>query len=162
MYTTARVLDALEALDLASQAHAPLIGYMAAARGFLLDARRLAGRRSPTSRREAIIAAFHGAEFFTYELCDQVGVEVYRNANETIGLRTALGNFTAELKDRDPYGKKGITQQNDLSRMASLRDQIVHKAIDVSQADTIQAVEAASAYTSEWSVRVFGFDVLAT
>ena len=139
---------------------------------FLQTLQTVGGRRSaaglrfipgPVNRQIATIAAAQGSEYLLYALLESIGIDPFRPGSgaETKGLKVALSEFEEHLRQTGllAAGKMAI-HASSLRQLSNLRDQVVHKAVDVS-VDQVALVDKAIKFASLYSESVLGRDVLA-
>ncbi len=159
-FLTVLVLEFLETQRLVG---VNLGGYMSTAKGFLQMATRLLTEGNPNSRRLATISAYHGIEAFLYGVLSLVTVNVrIFDGSETIGMRKALKRFQSHLQQLGRIGRNEVVLfRNDLDRLAYLRDQVVHKSIDVAESECRELVDRAMDFVSAYSAQFLGKDLFA-
>lgn len=140
--------------------------YLLMSRGMLDQSIRLARERNPDSRRLAIIAAHQGIESFLYGLLSQqsVNVKIFddKDRDRTIGMRKALSELKAHLIRIGRLSEGGaVPYRNSLSRLAFIRDQVVHKGIEVTEAECSDLVRDAVSFTDRMCKELFGYDMWA-
>jgi hypothetical protein len=80
---------------------------------------------------------------------------------QTIGLRIALSSMQTWMQQNRLLKPNQILPfSNEIQRLGYLRDEIVHKAIDVSEEDTKSSIQSAMAFASSNSKMILGFDIL--
>lgn len=116
------------------------------------------------SRQLAIIAAYHGLEAFLYSVLSQPSINIPifdKKGNKTIGMKKALDEFQAHLRQNAVIkSTESASYRNSLDRLGYLRDQIVHKAVNVTELECHHLVEDASKFAIKYSLQMFGFDIL--
>jgi hypothetical protein len=141
----------------------PVNNYLDIARFFILRANEFALENNGNTRRLSVITAFQGVEALLYGCLSnpKVNVKIFEKSNETIGLRKALTNLqshfqtTKLLKQGQP-----IEYRNEMDRLAYIRDQIVHKGIEVGEKDTLELVNASWKFANLLCNRIFGTELL--
>lgn len=139
-----------------------LDSYLSMSRDFINRSVQFSLEESSNSRRLAIIAAHHGIEAFLYSALSQpsVNMKIFEKPDETIGMRKALTAFQTHLQNIGKLRRdETIPLRNSLDRLAYLRDEIVHKGIDITPTDCQPIVEDASRFTSKFSLEIFGYDI---
>lgn len=152
----------LELSRLRQTYHAALNHYQSICRGFMFRSRRLIMEDNANSRRLAVIACYHGLEAFLYSLLSHpsINVPIFMNkSDKTIGMREALREFESHVQ-KAANTTQAVLNRNSLDRLAYLRDQIVHKAIDVTESECKGLVFDAQEFVEKYSLQVFHFDVL--
>jgi hypothetical protein len=154
----------LELLRLKDTYPVALDHYQAVSKGFLQRSRKLLTEDNANSRRLAIIAAYHGLEAVLYSLLSHpsINVPIFDNKGiNTIGMRKALNEFQEHLRKGEGIKPtEAVYCRNSLDRLAYLRDQIVHKAIDVTESECHSLIDDASRFMTRYSLQIFGFDIL--
>ena len=154
----------LELLKLKGTYPLVLDHYQSVSRGFLQRSKKLILEDNANSRRLAVIGAYHGLEAFLYSLLSypSINVPIFDNKGiNTIGMRKALNEFQGHLrKGGGIKPTEAVYCHNSLDRLAYLRDQIVHKAIDVTESECHSLIDDASRFMSRYSLQIFGFDIL--
>ncbi len=155
-FGTALVLKCLQFEEAAK--HRPTDPYLLAAEGFLHRSLALLQEENPTARRLAVIAAHQGLESFLYGLLIHEHKTIWRTPTETNGMREALKILQEHLK----YLKKlkpneTIPYRSHLETLAHLRDEIVHKAADVTQPAVRPLIDATWKFASQLSREILGF-----
>ena len=156
---TVIVLEGLDALQyLPSRPSDP---YFTAAEGFLRRSFRLLREDNSTSRRLAVIAAHQGLESLVYSFLNHEQKTIWRNPNETIGPRDALKAIQEQLKFKKILKQNEIIRyRSHLESLAHLRDEIIHKAADVTEASVRPLVEVAWRFASKYSREILKVDLL--
>lgn len=154
----------LELLKLKDTHPLVLDHYQSVSRGFLQRSKKLLLEDNANSRRLAIIAAYHGLEAFLYSLLSSpnINIPIFDNKGvNTIGMRKALNKFQDHMRKIGVIkSTEALYCSNSLDRLAYLRDQIVHKAIDVTESECCSLVDDAASFITKYSLQIFGFDVL--
>jgi hypothetical protein len=162
LFVTAIVLEHFER----SRVDTPALSeYLTMARGFLRRSVRLALEEDGIARQMALTTAFQGLESFLYGLLSlqQINVKIFEKANETIGLRKALTAFQEHLYQAGKLPRGDILPyRNELSRLAHLRDEIVHKGLAIAEADCRPLVNIACQFATRYSLEYLGIDLLAS
>lgn len=137
--------------------------YLSMSRDFLNRSVQFSLEENSNSHRLAIIAAFQGIEAFLYSALGHpsVNIKTFEKENETIGMRKALTRFQTYLQDKGEI-KRGevISYRNSLDTLAYLRDQVVHKGIDMTQSTCRPLIDDALRFAAKYSSEIFGFDIL--
>lgn len=137
--------------------------YLGMGKGFLNRSIQLSLENNSNSRRLAIIAAFQGIESFLYAILSygNVNIKIFKKGNkETIGLRKALTELEAHLIQQGMLKKgKRLLYRNSIDRLAYLRDQVVHKAIEVTHKECQDLVDDVLKFAAEYSFQIFSFDI---
>lgn len=110
----------------------------------------------------AIIAAFQGIEAFLYSILKdpKLNISIFDKPDKTIGMRKALNKFQTYLQNEgDIKNNEIIKYRNSLDQLAYLRDQIVHKGIDVSQKDCCALIDDTLEFASEYSNEIFKYSI---
>jgi hypothetical protein len=154
----------LEILKFKDQYPAVLDHYQSVCKGFLLRSNQLSLEDNSDSRRLAMIAAYHGLEAFLYSILSHhdVNIPIFSpKGGMTIGMRDAIEKFQVFLQNKKII-KSGdvLSFRNSLDRLAYLRDQIVHKAINVSTSDCLPLIEDSIKFVKKYSLLIFNFDIL--
>ena len=133
------------------------------ARDFFRKAEELALEGGSSTRKLAIIAAFHSIEFFLYGVMSDVryNIDYFRESgSETIGFRVALGNLEKHLKDEGKIAAKArLRYRQQLNDLASRRDQIVHKGHDIDQQATSELLHAARSFITHYAREFLDLDL---
>jgi hypothetical protein len=160
-FMTVAVLELLKLKD----SH-PLVldHYQSVSRGFILRSKRLVLEDNANSRRLAVIASYHGLEAFLYSLLNHPSINIpvfNRKGDKTIGMKEALDQFQTYLQQRKIIkATEAVLCRNSLDRLAYLRDQIVHKAIDVTESECSDLINDAQGFIEKYSHQIFNFNVL--
>jgi hypothetical protein len=152
----------LETLDFLSNPSAPTANvYIEAAKGYLRKAQSFAHERDKTSRRLTLVTCHLGIESLLYGLIESKTMTKIFDKGQTIGLRSALSSMQTWMQqNRLLKANEILAFSNEIQRLAYLRDEIVHKAIDVSEEDTKSSIQSAMVFASRSSKAVLGFDIL--
>jgi hypothetical protein len=135
--------------------------YFIAAEGFLRRSFRLLREDNPTSRRLAVIAAHQGLESLLYSFLNHQRKNIWKDHTTTIGFREALRGFQEQLKSKKALKPDEIIpHRSQLESLAHLRDEIVHKAADVTEASVRPLVEVAWQFASKYAREIFNVDLL--
>lgn len=138
----------LEYLQLHASKPQQVDPYMHLAKGLIDRGIQLSYEETTESARLAIVAAYHGLEAFLYSILGlpKINKQIFRLGakGETIGFRAALDEFQRHLQAQGvlPSGSP-VRNRNELDRMAHFRDEIVHKALDVTAAEARTLTDAA-------------------
>jgi hypothetical protein len=157
-FLTIVVLEFLESLE-----HLPrgLSPYLSMSRGFLNRSIQLSLEDSSNSHRLAIVSGFQGIEAFLYAVLSHpsVNVRVFESPDRTIGMRNALTRFQAHLQNEGELRRdEVIPYRNSLDELAYLRDQVVHKGLDVTRSMCRPLVTDALKFARRYSLEIFGQD----
>jgi uncharacterized protein YjhX (UPF0386 family) len=156
---TVLVLEALDGLDHLSSR--PADPYFIAAEGFLRRSSRFLREDNATSRRLAVIAAHQGLESLLYSLLNHEQKKIWRDHAETIGFREALRVFQEQLKFKKILNSNEIIpNRSQLESLAHLRDEIIHKAADVTEASVRPLIDVAWQFASKYSREILKVDLL--
>jgi len=154
----------LELLKLKDTHPLVLDHYQSVSRGFLQRSKKLLLEDNANSRRLAIIAAYHSLEAFLYSLLSSpnINIPIFDNKGvNTIGMRKALNKFQDHMRKIGVMkSTEALYCSNSLDRLAYLRDQVVHKAIDVTESECCSLIDDAASFITKYSLQIFGFDVL--
>jgi hypothetical protein len=135
--------------------------YIEAAKGYLRKAQSFAHERDKTSRRLTLVTCHLGIESLLYGLIESKTMTKIFDKGQTIGLRIALSSMQTWMQQNHLLKPNQILPfSNEIQRLAYLRDEIVHKAIDVSEDDTKSSIQSAMAFASGNSKTILGFDIL--
>jgi len=135
--------------------------YVDMARDFLRRSMEFAAEDSRGSRQLAIIAAHQGIETLLYGFLSDPSVNrgIFDH-NQTIGMRKALSQFTEFLRSKSsPLEHSQAEYANSLKRLAYVRDQVVHKAIDASVSECDHLVRDAVAFARHYGELIYGLDI---
>jgi len=141
-----------------------LDSYLSMSKNFLNRSVQFSLEENSNSHRLAIITAFQGIEAFLYSVLvyPSVNKKIFEEPDKTIGMRKALSKLQSYLQDRGEINRdKVILYRNSLDRLAYLRDQVVHKGIDISQTECRNLIDDTLKFVSKYSLKIFGFDVFA-
>lgn len=157
-FMTIVVLEFLESVE-----HFPgeLVPYLSASKGFLDRSVLLSLEDNNNSHRLTIVSAFQGIEAFLYAVLSHpsVNIKVFQRPDRTIGMRSALRRFQTHLQEGDRLERNEVIPfRNSLDRLAYVRDQVVHKAIDVTGSECRPLVTDALKFARRYSIEVFGYD----
>jgi len=131
--------------------------FLAMAKGMLDRSVELSLEDDSNSCRLGVIAAFHGVEALLYEFLTHANIKIFEKPNETIGMRKALGLYQEYLQQQGELKKGDVIQyRNSVDRLAYLRDQVVHKGIDVSAAECLPLVGDALAFARRYCRATLG------
>ncbi|MGF7182991.1 prenyltransferase/squalene oxidase repeat-containing protein [Tunturiibacter psychrotolerans] len=156
---TVIVLEALNSLQ--SLPSIPTDPYFIAAQGFLRRSFRFLREDNPTSRRLAVIAAHQGLESLLYSFLNHEQKKIWRDHAETIGFREALKVFQEHLKFKKLLNvNEIIPYRSQLESLAHLRDEIIHKAADVTEASVRPLIEVTWHFASKYSREILKVDLL--
>jgi len=138
--------------------------YLSMSKDFLNRSVQFSLEENSNSHRLAIITAFQGIEAFLYSVLTHpsVNIKIFEKPNETIGMRKALTLFQTYLQGMGEIKRNEvISYRNSLDSLAYLRDQVVHKGIDVTQSTCRPLIDDALKFVAGYSVKIFGFDIWA-
>jgi len=139
----------------------PTDPYFIAAEGFLRRSFRFLREDNPTSRRLAVIAAHQGLESLLYSLLIREQKKIWKDHAQTIGFREGLNAFQEQLKFKKVLKPNEIVlHRSQLESLAHLRDEIIHKAADVTEASVRPLLEAAWHFASKYSREILNIDLL--
>jgi len=157
---TALVLETFRYLEL-SRPHANDV-YLIASAGLLKRSQLVSLEDSITSYRLAILAAHLALESFLYSVLQAKNIaNIWADKNQTIGMRaalTAVQGWLQQIKVLKP--NEIIHHRNALERLAHLRDEVVHKAAEITAGECRRLVDECSTFAREYSVVAFGYDYL--
>lgn len=134
--------------------------------GFLRISKELSMGKEVNSNRLSIISAFHGIEFFLYSVLShpKVGIEIYtgKRKTQTIGFRIALEKLQTFLQNSgDIDANKSVKYKNILDELAMIRDNVVHKGLEINSSQCTNLIIGADSFISFYSQHFFGRDILA-
>jgi len=156
---TVVVLEALDGLEYLSSR--PADSYFIVAEGFLRRSFRFVREDNATSRRLAVIAAHQGLESLLYSLLNHEQKNIWKNHTETIGFREALRVFQEQLKFKKILKvNEIIPNRSQLESLAHIRDEIIHKAADVTEASVRPLVDVAWQFASKYSREILKIELL--
>lgn len=136
--------------------------YLSMSKSFLNRSVQFSLEENSNSHRLAIIAAFQGIEAFLYSILKdpKLNISIFDKPDKTIGMRKALIKFQTYLQNEgDIKNNEVIKYRNSLDQLAYLRDQIVHKGIDVSQKDCRALIDDTLKFASEYSNEIFKYNI---
>jgi len=136
--------------------------YLSMSKSFLNRSVQFSLEENSNSHRLAIIAAFQGIEAFLYSILKdpKLNISIFDKPDKTIGMRKALNKFQTYLQNEgDIKNNEVIKYRNSLDQLAYLRDQIVHKGIDVSQKDCCALIDDTLEFASEYSNEIFKYSI---
>lgn len=158
-FMTVLVLEFLQSNDYYSK---QLDQYLTMSKGFLNRSVQFSLEDNSNSYRLAIITAFQGIEAFLYSVLTHLNDKIFESKDETIGMRKALTKFQSDLQNSGIIKRDQVVSfRNSLDRLAYLRDQVVHKAIDITQGECRTLIDDALRFVSEYSLKIYGFDIFA-
>jgi hypothetical protein len=130
--------------------------------GFLRRAPRLVAEKNPASRRLAIIAAAQGLEAVLYSILQRVGRDPWLpKGQRTKGLRAALDELRDHLHSiGEVGGSETLKFSQSLTTLAYYRDEVVHKAAEISDQLARELVEDALRFAEKYGRLILGYDVL--
>jgi hypothetical protein len=138
--------------------------YQSVSRGFLQRSKKLLLEDNANSRRLALIASYHGLEAFLYSILSQPSINIPifdKKGNKTIGAKGALDEFQTYLQQKRVIkAAEVVSFRNSLDRLAYLRDQVVHKAIDVTESECRSLIDDTASFITEYSLKLLGYDIL--
>lgn len=158
-FMTVLVLEFIKTKDYFSVELDP---YLSMARAFLNRSVQLSLEENSNSHRLAIIAAFHGIEAFLYSVLSHpsVNIGIFEKADKTIGMRKALTAFQNYLQEKGEIRRNEVVSyRNSLDRLAYLRDQVVHKGIDITQSMCHPLIEDVLKFSAKYSLKILGYDI---
>lgn len=139
-----------------------LDSYLSISKSFLNRSVQFSLEENSNSHRLSIITAFQGIEAFLYSILKdpKLNISIFDKPDKTIGMRKALNRFQTYLQN-EKYIKNNevIKYRNSLDKLAYLRDQIVHKGIDVSQKECRSLIDDAFKFASEYSNEIFKYNI---
>lgn len=109
--------------------------------------------------RLAIVSALQGIEAFLYAVLSHpsVNIKVFESPSKTIRMGKALTRFQTYLQNEGELRRnKVIPYRNSLDSLAYLRDQVVHKAIDITEPTSRPLVTDALEFARRYSMEIFG------
>ena len=109
-----------------------------------------------------IIAVFQGIEAFLYSILKdpKLNISIFDKPDKTIGMKKALNKFQTYLQNEgDIKNNEVIKYRNSLDQLVYLRDQIVHKGIDVSKKECHSLIDDAFKFVSEYSNKIFHYSI---
>jgi len=136
--------------------------YLSMSKSFLNRSVQFSLEENSNSHRLAIIAAFQGIEAFLYSILKdpKLNISIFDKPDKTIGMRKALNKFQTYLQNEgDTKNNEVIKYRNSLDQLAYLRDQIVHKGIDISQKDCCALIDDTLEFASEYSNEIFKYSI---
>jgi hypothetical protein len=158
-FMTVLVLEFLRIKDSLSKRLDP---FLSMSRDFLNKSVQLSVEENPNSYRLAIIAAFQGIEAFLYSVLSHpsVNIKVFEKADKTIGMRRALTQFQTYLQHRGEIKpNEVVAYRNSLDTLAYLRDQVVHKGIDVTPSICQPLIDDAIRFVARYCFKIFGYSI---
>jgi len=154
----------LELLRLKDTYPVVLDHYQSVSKGFLRRSVQLSLEDNTSSRQLAIIAAYHGLEAFLYSMLSQPSINIPifdKKGDKTIGMKKALDEFQAYLRQNTIIkSTEAVSYRNSLDRLGYLRDQIVHKAVNITELECRRLVADTSKFAIKYSLQIFGFNIL--
>ena len=136
--------------------------YLSISKSFLNRSVQFSLEENSNSHRLAMITAFQGIEVFLYSILKdpKLNISIFDKPDKTIGLRKALNKFQTYLQN-EGYIKNNevIKYRNSLDQLAYLRDQIVHKGINVSQKECRSLIDDAFKFASKYSDEIFKYNI---
>lgn len=154
----------LELLKLKDSFSSQLNQYQSISKDFLNRSVQFSLEENSNSHRLAIITAFQGIEAFLYSVLSHpnINIKIFENADETIGMTKALTRFQTYLQEKGGIKRdEVIPYRNSLDRSAYLRHQVVHKSMDITQAECRPLVNDALKFVTTYSLKILGFDIFA-
>jgi hypothetical protein len=131
------------------------------AQGFINRASQLASEANPTSRRLSAIALHQGLEAFMYGVLSHEHQNIWKDKNETIGLRAALRLYEEHLKSNKKLKQNAIlANRNSLDALTHLRDEVVHKGVEPSRDNLEPLVSIATRFVTDISADLLGYNIL--
>jgi hypothetical protein len=140
--------------------------------GFFLMARELFRRAEEfqseggiNNRRLGAIATVHAIEMFLYgvfEARDDLGLSAYRNNGvDTLGPREALGAFQEALQRHNLLSStRHLSFRDQLQSLISRRDNIIHRAHEVSADELKTGMAAARKFIGKYGAELVSLDLL--
>jgi hypothetical protein len=124
-------------------------------------AEELVAEGGSASRRLGIISAFHSVELFLYGVFADPNYNINyfkERSGDTIGLRDALASLEVYLKEkRGPATRLKWRQQ--MSDLASRRDQIVHKGHDIDASTASELMKMTRSFLSHYGHEFLAIDL---
>lgn len=159
---TTLVLETLKYLDL-SRPHADDV-YLVASAGFVKRSILLPLEDSSTSYRLAVLSAHLGIESLLYSVLQEKNITSIwdrQDKNQTIGMRSALTAVQGWLQQTKRLKPNEIIHhRNSLERLAHLRDEVVHKAAEITVRECRKLIDECSQFATEYSLEIYGYDYL--
>jgi hypothetical protein len=156
------VLETLQYLELSRPLAKDV--YLAASAGLLKSSLLLSLEDNATSYRLAILAAHLGIESLLYSILQNKNVTSIwdrQDKNQTIGMSAALTAFQEWLKKAKKLRPDEIIHyRNSVERLAHLRDEVVHKATEITVGECRNLVGECLKFAAEYSLVVYGYDFL--
>jgi hypothetical protein len=152
----------LEFMDRKDYFSSELDQYLCMSKAFLNRGVQLSLEENSNSRRLATITAFHGIEVFLYSVLSRpdVNIKVFEKIDKTIGMRKALTQFQVYLQDKGKIKPNQVLPyRNSLDRLAYLRDEVVHKGIDITNTMCRPLIDEAVKFAAKYSLEILGFDI---
>jgi len=159
---TILVLEFFKSKDFYQQKMSSYSPYLSMAKSFLNKSTQLLLEDNINSYRLAIITAYQGIEAFLYSVLTlpNVNISIFEKPNKTIGMRVALTKLQTYLQDQGKIKRNElISYRSSLDRLTYLRDEIIHKGIDVAYSTCQPLIDDAFKFIKEHSLEFFGFDV---
>lgn len=131
--------------------------HLSIAQNFILRSIELAEENDENSKRLAVITAYTGLESFLYSLLSDSSInEKIFDGEYTIGFRKALFKLEKHLREKKLIAPtQSINYKNELDRLAYSRDQIIHKAANISEIDAKELVKASKEFSNEMYYYLF-------
>lgn len=151
----------LEFIKLKDSFPSKLDQYLSMSKDFLNRSVQFSLEENSNSHKLAIVTAFQGTEAFLYSVLSHpsVNIKIFEAPDETIGMRKALTLFQTYLQDIGEIKRNEVVSyRNSLDQLAYLRNQVVHKGIDITQSMCRPLIDDALKFTAEYSLRIFGYD----
>lgn len=156
-FMTVLVLEFMKSKDSFSM---KLDTYLSMSKAFLSRSVQFSLEQNPNSHRLAIITAFHGIEAFLYSVLNHLNIKIFERPDETIGMRKALTRFQTYLQDEGKMKRNEVVAyRNSLDRLAYLRDEVLHKCIDITGSMCHPLVDDALKFATKYSLEIFGHDI---
>jgi hypothetical protein len=92
-----------------------------------------------------------------YSFLNHEGKKIWKDSTTTIGFREALRDFQEQLKSKKALKVNDIVPlRSQLESLAHIRDEIIHKAADVTEASVRPLIEIAWQFASKYARKIFG------
>ena len=158
---TTLVLETFRYLDL-TRPHADDV-YLVASAGYLKRSILLSLEDSSTSYRLAVLAAHLGIESLLYSILEEKNISIWdrQDKNQTIGMRAALTAVQGWLQQAKLLKPNEIVhRRNSIERLAHLRDEVVHKAAEITVGECRKLIGDCAHFATEYSLEIYGYDYL--
>jgi hypothetical protein len=155
----------LEYLDGRSSVLPQVDGFFLMAREFFRTAEEFQSEDGTNNRRLAAIAAVHAVEMFIYgvfEAREDLGLSPFKNNGvDTLGPREALGVLEDALHRLNLLNTtRGLRFRDQLRSLMSRRDNIIHRAHEVSANELRAGMAAARNFMGEYGAQLVTLDLL--